>query len=257
MIGGLSEVLPADVMTLSLVFSRVGTMVMVLPALGEATIPPRARLALALALTLVMAPVVGATYPATAGNNIGLIARLVISEIVIGLAIGLIVRMTLSAVQVAGNVIATQTGLAFSQTFDANQGTQSALLSMFLSLLAVTLIFATDMHHLLIAGIEHSFTLFPPGKMPSTGDFMKLAVDTVTGLFTTGLQMSAPFIVFGLILHAAAGVIARVMPQLQVFFIAMPLNILAGFVILGLTLSTMMLWFLEAFQTQAQLFTPN
>lgn len=257
MTGGLAEILPADVMTLSLVFSRVGTMVMVLPAIGEATIPPRARLALALALTLVMAPVVGAAYPTAVANHVGSAAGLVISEIVIGLAVGLIVRMMLSAVQVAGNVIATQTGLAFSQTFDANQGTQSALVSMFLSLLAVTLIFATDMHHLLIAGIEHSFTLFPPGKMPPTADFMKLAIETVSGLFTTGLQMSAPFIVFGLIIYAAAGVIARMMPQLQVFFIAMPLNILAGFVILGLTLSTMMLWFLEAFQTQAQLFVPH
>jgi flagellar biosynthetic protein FliR len=256
MIGGLADILPADVTTFTLVFSRVGTMVMVLPALGEATIPPRARLALALALTLVMAPVVGAAYPATAGN-IGQTAGLVISEIVIGLAVGLIVRMMMSAVQVAGNVIATQTGLAFSQTFDANQGTQSALVSMFLSLLAVTLIFATDMHHLLIAGIEHSFALFPPGKLPPPADFMNLAIQTVSGLFTTGLQMSAPFIVFGLIIYAASGVIARMMPQLQVFFIAMPLNILAGFVLLGLTLSTMMLWFLEAFQTQAQLFVPH
>lgn len=256
MIGGLADILPADVTTFTLVFSRVGTMVMVLPALGEATIPPRARLALALALTLVMAPVVGAAYPATAGN-LGMTTGLVISEIVIGLAVGLIVRMVLSAVQVAGNVIATQTGLAFSQTFDANQGTQSALVSMFLSLLAVTLIFATDMHHLLIAGIEHSFALFPPGKLPPPADFMNLAIQTVSGLFTTGLQMSAPFIVFGLIIYAASGVIARMMPQLQVFFIAMPLNILAGFVLLGLTLSTMMLWFLEAFQTQAQLFVPH
>lgn len=256
MIGTLSQVLPADIMTFALVFARVGTMVMVLPALGEAAVPPRARLILALGLTLVMAPVVGAAYP-KAGDSVVLTAGLVISEIVIGLAIGLIVRMMLSAVQVAGNVIATQTGLAFSQTFDPTQGTQSALLSMFLSLLAVTLIFAADLHHLLIAGIERSFSLFPPGKLPPTADFMKLAIQTVSGLFATGLQMAAPFLVFGLILYAAAGVIARVMPQLQVFFIAMPLNILAGFVILALTLSTMMLWFLEAFRTHAQLFVPS
>lgn len=257
MIAGLAQALPADIMTLALVFSRVGTMVMVLPALGEAAVPPRARLALALALTLVMAPVVGSAYPTASAGNVAVVAGLVLSEIVIGLAVGLIVRMMMSAVQVAGNVIATQTGLAFSQTFDANQGTQSALLSMFLSLLAVTLIFAMDLHHLLIAGIEHSFTLFPPGKLPPAADFMALAIQTVSGLFATGLQMAAPFLVFGLILYASAGVLARMMPQLQVFFIAMPLNILAGFVILALTLSTMMLWFLEAFGTQAQLFVPQ
>jgi flagellar biosynthetic protein FliR len=257
MIAGLSDILSADVLTFALVFARVGTMVMALPALGEAIVPPRARLTLALALTLVMAPVVGGAYPQGAGGNALALVGLVVAEIVIGLAIGLIVRMMLSAVQVAGNVIATQTGLAFSQIFDASQGTQSALLSMFLSLLAVTLIFASDLHHLLIAGIEHSFTLFPPGKLPSTGDFLKLAIDTVSGLFATGLQMAAPFLVFGLIVYAAAGVISRMMPQLQVFFLAMPLNILAGFVILGLSLSTMMFWFLEAFASHAKLFVPH
>jgi flagellar biosynthetic protein FliR len=165
--------------------------------------------------------------------------------------------MVLSAVQVAGNVIATQTGLAFAQTFDASQGTQSALVSMFLSLLAITLIFATETHHLLIIGIKHSYVLFPPGKIPPTRDMMELAIETVSGLFTTGLQMSAPFIVFGLVLYGAAGVLSRMMPQLQIFFLAMPLNILAGFVLLGLSLSTMMLWFLDAFQTKAQLFVPH
>lgn len=257
MLGAIQQAFPADAIIMMLVFSRVGTMVMALPALGEATIPPRARLILALALTLVMAPVVADTYPKTAEDNMLMLVGLVLAEIVTGLAIGLVLRMVMSAVQVAGNVIATQTGLAFSQTFDASQGTQSALLSMFLSLLAVTLIFSTDLHHLLIAGIQHSFTVFPPGKMLPTGDLMKLAIETTSGLFVTGIQMSAPFLVFGLIVYGAAGVIARMMPQLQIFFLAMPLNILAGFVILGFTLSMMMFWFLEAFQNHAQLFVPH
>ena len=257
MVATLSQILPVDVTIFALVFARVGTMVMVLPALGEANVPSRARLVLALALTLIMAPAVGHAYPAQAASTALTLAGLIISEIVVGLAIGLIVRMTMSAVQVAGNVIATQTGLAFSQTFDANQGTQSALVSMFLSLLAVTLIFATDLHHLLIGGIKHSFTLFPPGALPPVKDFAALAIETVSGLFATGMQMAAPFLVFGLVTYAAAGVIARMMPQLQVFFIAMPLNILAGFVILGLSLSTMMFLFLDVFATQAKLFAPQ
>jgi flagellar biosynthesis protein FliR len=253
----LSEILPADALIFGLVFSRVGTMVMVLPALGEVTVPPRARLILALGLTLVMAPLVGSSYPATASSSVLMLAGLVLFEIVTGLAIGILLRMVISTVQVAGNLIATQSGLAFAQTFDPNQGSQGALTSMFLSLLAVTLIFATDLHHALIAGIEHSFTLFPPGRLPSTGDFATLAIQTVSGLFTMGLQMASPFLVFGLVLYASAGVLSRMMPQLQIFFIAMPLNIFAGFVLMALTLSTMMLWFLDAFATRAQLFVPH
>jgi flagellar biosynthetic protein FliR len=120
-----SKVLPADILTYSLVFARVGALVTTLPAIGEAIIPPRARLMLALALTLVMVPVVGGSYPTAAAATPGMLTGLIVSETVIGLAIGMILRMVMSAVQVAGNVIATQTGLAFAQTFDASQGTQS------------------------------------------------------------------------------------------------------------------------------------
>jgi flagellar biosynthetic protein FliR len=257
MVISLNEVLPAEALTLALVFSRVGAMVMTLPAIGEAIIPPRVRLMLALGLTLVMAPVVGANYPANAIANPALLTVLIVTEVVTGLAIGLVLRMVMSAVQVAGNVIATQTGLAFAQTFDPSQATQSALLSMFLSLLAVTLIFASDLHHYLIAGIEHSYTLFPPGKLPPTADMLRLAIETVSGMFLTGLQMSAPFLAFGLVFYGAAGVLSRMMPQLQIFFLAMPLNIFAGFVMLALLMSTMMLWFIDAFTTHARLFVPH
>ncbi|MDZ4738980.1 MAG: flagellar biosynthetic protein FliR [Alphaproteobacteria bacterium] len=253
----LQQLLPADILTFMLVFSRVGAMVMTLPALGELSIPARARLSLALGLTLIMAPVVGGLYPANISATIPSLAGIVLSEVITGLAIGLLLRMVMGSVQVAGNVIATQTGLAFAQGVDPTQGVQGALISMFLSLLAITLIFMSDLHHLLIAGIEHSFHLFPPGKIPVVGDFAKLATGTMSGMYMVGIQMSAPFIVFGLIVYGAAGVVARMMPQLQIFFLVTPLNILAGFVILALTLSTMMMLFLDEFTSKAQLFVPH
>jgi len=253
----LSQILPVDALIFGLAFSRVGTMVMALPALGEVSVPPRARLMLALGLTLVMAPLVGSAYPQSAASNVLMLTGLILFEIVTGLAIGLLLRMVIGAVQVAGNLIATQSGLAFAQTFDPNQGTQGALTSMFLSLLAVTLIFATDLHHALIAGIEHSYTLFPPGKLPHAGDFATLAIEMMSGMFAMGMQMASPFLVFGLVLYASAGVMSRMMPQLQIFFIVMPLNILAGFVLLALSVSVMMLWFLDAFATKTQLFVPH
>lgn len=251
------DLLPADIVTFLLVLSRVGAMVMTLPALGEMMIPARARLMLALGLTLVLTPLIGHLYPSTAKAVPVLLATIIISEIIIGLAIGLLLRMVMGAVQVAGNVIATQTGLAFAQGVDPTQGAQGALVSMFLSLLATTLIFVTNLHHLLIGGIVHSFTLFPPGHFPAATDFVTLALDIMTGMYMVGIQMSAPFIVFGLVTYGGAGVVARMMPQLQIFFLVTPLNIMAGFVILGLSLSTMMMWFLDFFTTKAQLFVPH
>lgn len=257
MLPALSQILPADVLIYALVFARVGAMVMTLPALGEATVPPRVRLMLALALTILLVPVVADTYPAGATQKPLMVVGLVGLETLTGLAIGLLLRTIISAVNTAGNVIAMQSGLAFAQTFDPTQGAQSALVSTFISLLAIVLIFAADLHHVLIAGIEHSFVLFPPGKILPTGDLAKLAIETVSEAFTLGVQMASPFLVFGLILYGASGVVARLMPQVQIFFLAMPLNILAGFVLLSLTLSGMMLWFLDAFASKAHLFAPH
>jgi flagellar biosynthetic protein FliR len=253
----LQDALPADALAFLLVFSRVGAMTMTLPVLGEMTIPGRARLMLALGLSLVLVPLVGHLYPPAVRTNLPVLAMIVGAEIIIGLAIGLLLRIVMGAVQVAGNVIATQTGLAFAQGLDPTQGAQGALISLFLSLLAIVLIFTADLHHLLIAGIAHSFELFPPGRMPATADLLRLSVDMVSGMYLIGVQMAAPFIVFGLIVYGGAGVVARMMPQLQVFFLVTPLNILAGFVILGLTVPTMMMWFLDYFASRAHLFIPH
>ena len=256
MLPALSQVLRTDLLLYALVFARVGAMVATLPALGEAVIPPRVRLILALALVILLEPIVADTYPVGATQKPLMLVGLIALETLTGLAIGLLLRTVMTAVGTAGNVIAMQSGLAFAQTFDPSQQTQSALVSTFLSLLALVLIFAADLHHLLIAGIKQSFVLFPPGKMLPTGEFAKLAVETVSEAFTLGVQMAAPFLVFGLILYGASGVVARLMPQLQIFFLAMPLNILAGFVLLALTLSSMMLWFLDVFAAKAHLFAP-
>ena len=253
----IQDLLPADILTFMLVLSRVGAMIMTLPALGEISIPTRARLMLALSLTLILTPAIGNLYPAAVRTVPAVLVGVVSTEVIIGLAIGLLLRMVMGAVQVAGNVIATQTGLAFAQGIDPTQGAQGAIISMFLSLLATTLIFVGNLHYLLIGGIVHSFTLFPPGHFPAATDFVTLAVDIMSGMYMVGIQMSAPFIVFGLVTYGGAGVVARMMPQLQIFFLVTPLNILAGFVILGLSVSTMMMWFLDFFTSKAQLFVPH
>ena len=253
----IQDLLPADILAFMLVFSRVGAMTMTLPAFGETTIPARARLMLALGLTLVLVPLVGNLYPASVRSMPAMLAGIVVSDVLVGLIIGLLLRIVMGSVQVAGNVIATQTGLAFAQGLDPTQGAQGALIAMFLSLLAVTLIFMGDLHHLLIGGIAHSFTLFPPGKLPAAPDLLELSISLVSGMYLVGMQKSAPFIVFGLIVYGGAGVVARMMPQLQVFFLVTPLSILAGFVMLALSISTMMMWFLDDFASRVQPFLPQ
>ncbi len=129
-------------------------------------------------------------------------------------------------------------------------GGQAAVVGNFLSLLGTTLIFVTDAHHLAIGAISGSYTLLPPGAALPTGDMAELTLKLVTGSFLLGLQLAAPFLVFGFAVTAATGLLARMMPQLQIFFIAMPINILAGFLLMMLLLGSMMTVFLTYFTTE-------
>jgi len=104
------------------------------------------------------------------------------------------------------------------------------------------------MHHLLIAAIHDSYQLFVPGRPPPFADFAEAAVNIIASSFRVGIQLSAPFLIFGLIFYMGIGILSRLMPQIQIFFIAMPANILLGLLLFMLLLSTMMMWFFEHFE---------
>lgn len=232
-----------------LVFSRVGAMIMLLPAIGDMGVPPRVRLSLAIAISLVLAPTVAHLYtnvpeaPAAFG-------LLIAQEATSGVVIGAIARLIMSSLQVAGYLIATQTGLAYAQTVDPTMGVQGAIVGTFFSLMGTVMIFATNMHHLAIGAIEGSYRMLPPGGSFPTGDLAELAIRYTSGAFLMGLELSAPFIVFGFVVTASVGLLARLMPQLQVFFISTPINILAGFLIMMLLIGSLMTMFLNFYGQQ-------
>jgi flagellar biosynthetic protein FliR len=242
------DLLPAVAFVYMLIFARVGTILMLMPALGEATFPARLRLVFALALALVLYPVVVDEYPAVP-QDFGGILTLLIIEMGIGFMIGLITRFITACMQIAGATIAFQIGLGFAQNVDPTQGIQGALFASFLSMLGIALIFATDMHYLFIGAIRDSYTLFHPGALLPVGDAAMMAIETFAGTFQVGIQISAPFIAFGLIFYLGLGVLSRLMPQIQIFFVAMPANILIGFLLLALLLSSTMAWYLDHVQS--------
>lgn len=227
-----------------LTFARTGTMVMLLPGLGEQNVSPRLKLTIALVLAAVLLPLHRRAYHIDVTALMPAIVMLV-EEILIGAVLGLTARLTVSSLEVAGSVIAQQLGLGFVTAIDPTQGEQGALIGNFLVLLGVTLFFATDMHHLVIAALNDSYDLFEPGELPATGDVAALVTKTVSGAFRIGIQLSAPFIVFGLLFNIGLGVLSRLMPQMQVFFVALPASILIGLLFLLLVLGSMMGLFLD------------
>lgn len=238
------------ILTYLLVFSRTGSMVMLMPALGEGGIPAQVRLVLALAISVALAPTVQGAYPQAAPATMLQLGLLIAQEVTAGVLIGTMSRIIMSSLQTAGYLIATQTGLAYAQTVDPTQHEQGAVIGNFFSLLGAVLIFSTDLHHVAIGAIAGSYRMLPPGAALPTGDMAELTIRLVSSAFVLGFQLAAPFLVFGFALYAALGILARLMPQLQVFFVAMPINIMFGFVLISLLLGSMMTLFLNYYASE-------
>ena len=240
------SLLPVLAAAFMLAFARMGAMVMLMPGLGEANIPVRIKLSIALLLTLIILPLHRSAYHIDM-ESMSALAVLMLHEIIIGVVLGATARVTLSALQVAGSIIAQQMGLGFVTSVDPTQGQQGLLVGNFLTILGVTLLFATDSHHLVIAALNESYTIFSPGETMASGDVAALATRAFAAAFKIGLQLSAPFLVFGLVFNIGLGVLARLMPQMQVYFVGVPLSIFAGFLILSFVLAAMMGTFLDYF----------
>ncbi len=240
--------LPNTAFLYLLLFTRIGAILMLMPALGEDMIPARMRLSFALAFTLVVYPLLSPNLP-TMPEDVMAVVGLIFHELAVGLILGAIARLTVSATQVAGAIIAFQVGLSTAMAADPTQtGIQGAIFGSFLSFLGMVLIFATDLHHLALAATYDSYMVFPLDAPLMFDDAAQMAIQTVAKAFSIGIQMSAPFIVFGLVFNLGAGILARLMPALQVFFLLMPANIFAGLALFALLLTMMMGLYLSAFE---------
>jgi flagellar biosynthetic protein FliR len=245
----LAELLPLDVFAIFLVFVRLAAALMLMPGIGEAYVSVQVRRAAAAGLTVAISPLVIGTLPILPATPLELL-MLILGELVVGILIGAAARLMMSALHVAGTVIAFQSSLGFALFVDPTQGTQGALIATFLTLLGLVLIFATGLHMMMIRALADSYVLFTPGQLPPVGDFAALAVRYVSSSFRIGIQIAAPFIVYGLVFYIGLGILARLLPQIQIFFIAIPLQIFLALIIFGLVLAPTMIWFLDHFEVR-------
>ncbi|OYW28489.1 MAG: flagellar biosynthetic protein FliR [Caulobacter sp. 12-67-6] len=232
----------AQVYVAGLVFARVGAMVMLMPGIGDTSVPARVRLGFALLMSLLLTPLLQNTVPGVPTSVGGLWGQ-VSHEILIGLMIGSVLKLFFTAMSTAGEVISMQTTLSFAQTTNPSMGQSSTAVATFLSMLGLTLIMATDLHHLFIGAIVKSYDLFPFSRAVPVNDAATLAVRTVADSFSLGIQLAAPVIVFSLVFNLATGLVGRVMPSFQIFFVASPLSVILGLSLLALSLGGIaMVW---------------
>lgn len=243
----LSDFLVSEIFTFLLIFCRVGTAMTILPGFGESFISPRFRLLLAAMFSLVLAPLFP-SFPPPPATIIALLS-MIIGEIAIGLFIGTIGRMLLASVSTAGMIIAYQSGLASALVQDVTlSGGQGSSMGNLLSISVMVLIFATDMHHMMLRALVDSYQLFEAGTFPSIADMSAHLVQIVNASFLIALQLAAPHLVIGILVYLAGGIIGRLMPNLQIFSLLAAPQLLLSFFILMIVWNSLMSWYMDYFQ---------
>lgn len=243
----LQQFLTTGVFAFILTFVRVGAAISLMPGIGDTFTPANIRLYIALGLSLVLAPLIAPMLPNPV-PPMGSLAALIGMELVVGLFFGTIARIFMSALDTGGMLISVQSSLGSAQLFNPAFATQGSLIGSLLTIIGILLIFTTDAHHLLIEGLVGSYKLFPVGGVPNPESMASMISSTVTKSFEIGVEIAAPFIIVTTLVYIGMGVLNRLMPQIQVFQLAMPLQILLSFFTLLLCISTCMLFWLGQFQ---------
>lgn len=239
----LATLLPAEVFTILLVFVRIGAAVMLMPGIGDPYVAARARLLLALLIALLAAPTVAADLPALPDSTVSLVL-LIVGEVIIGLFIGSIARFFMAALTTAGMIIAYSASLANALTNDPTAAQQGSVIGSFLTVVALLLIFSLDLHHLLLQATVSSYALFVPGEALPVGDFSEMISTIFAKTFLLAFQISAPFVAVSIVFYLGVGLLARLMPQVQIFFVIVPLHVAIGLVVLFFSLPVIMHWFI-------------
>ena len=217
---------------------RFGACLMALPAFGDSYVPMRVRVMLAVGISVMLTPVLEDTMPAVPGNPIMMMV-FITAEIFVGVFIGLLIRAITSTMHVAGTAIANQSSLSLAAIFDRNAGVQSTLIANLYGLMGLMILFVLDLHHILLAAMIQSYDVFPAGAWPFTEDMSTLFARKVGDAFLLGVQFSMPHIIMLLLIYLLGGVMTRLMPTFQVFFVLMPGQILVAILLMVVLISPM------------------
>lgn len=242
----LRDILSTNVYGFLLIFVRVGAAIMFFPGLSSAAIAVRIRLLLALSIAFLLVPTLGGQLPRMPADPLSMLL-LIASEATIGVFFGILGQVLFLPIDIAGASIGFSLGLTNMFTHDVVTQEQSQLMTGLLNLIAVTVVFATDTHHLMFQAVVDSYTLFAPGATPPFDGFSEMLMRTSSDAMTIGFKLAAPAIVFAMTFNSALALLNRLVPQVQVFFVGVPIQVMGGLSILAFCLPALMIWFLRFF----------
>lgn len=244
----LQDLVVGNLFAFLLIFMRFGMVIMIMPGIGDSFVPQPIRLLFILAFCFVLTPVLAPTLPPIPSQSLAFFS-LMISEAFIGVFIGTVMRIMISALDTAGLLVSMQASFSNALMFNPVTAAQGSVLGAIYASLGVTLLLVTDMHHYMLAAIVNSYQLFPvEGNFSNAADFSQAIVQIVASSFKIGVQIAMPFIVVGTMLQIGLGFLGRLMPQVQVFFLAQPIQIILSLAMLTTVLSAGMLYWMNGFE---------
>ena len=217
-----------QIATAMLVFIRISAAMALLPAFGEQIVPARIKLGLALAFAVLVAPAIWFAYPPEPQDRF---VSMIVPEVVAGLTIGILFRLFVIALQVAGTIAGQSTSL--SQIFGAGVGAdQQTTFSSLLVMAGLALAVMAGLHVRIVEAFILSYEIFPPGQMIPSLDLYEWGVGKIAASFAFGFTLAGPFVLISVVYNLGLGVINKAMPQLMVAFVGAPAISFGGLVML-------------------------
>jgi len=215
------------ILTFVLVLVRVLFFFALMPIFGDRYTPVRVRLLLACAVAFVFTPLLSPDATALP-TTVPQFAAVMLPEAALGAAFGLVGRILFGAIQFAGQVMGEQIGFGLGSKIDPTQTTQIPVVAQMLFLASLLVFFLTNAHHFFFGALARSFELAPPGFLSLPGDLAAFFVERTSAMFVTAVQLSLPIVAASFIVEVALGMIAKGVPQLNVFIESFPIRIMVG-----------------------------
>ena len=233
---GIFDLSPIEYQKFLFVLLRVGALIMFFPILGSPQVPGRIKIGLILFVSIAVFPVVRATPMHDPKSLFELVVNL-FSEITIGLAVAYSARLMFTAVQIAGTVVDFQMGFGVVNVIDPQTETQVSVTAQFQNILAILFFLALDAHHIIIGAIVESFFLINPFQINFSTFTPEIILLLFKATFVTAVKIAAPIMAILFFISVGLGLVARTVPQMNVFIVGFPLQIGVGLFMVGLSMS--------------------
>jgi flagellar biosynthetic protein FliR len=229
----IADYITANTSTFLFVLIRTASILMVAPVFGALMIPGRVKMGLVFAIAMLLTPVIG--YVPMPVSMVSLVISIA-GEVLIGAAIGLVIRFVFIGVEFSGQLASFGMGLSMASMYDPVNATQITVIGRFMSIMMLLIFLAVNGHLMVIMALKKSFDVIPPYGFHLSGELAESMLLQSKEIFVLGVKFAAPMIAVLIFLNIAIGLMAKTVPQLNMFVVGFAVTILVGLLMLAFTL---------------------